>query len=127
MTVAEYVFYSFGILLFTVWLFACVGCVCVYLGDKRTRAGIVVLLIMLCSCTPNNTTPVYNIIITDNSQIVVGDDNSVKSEPMTETRTESTPIVGNKKETKNYMWIYWLIITGVVCGAGYVYYKKGKR
>ena len=99
------------------------------LGHRRNKKNlaILVLLVSLCACTPKNNVPTYNITVTDNSQIVIGNDNQTKSTPTTETKTESVATVGNSKEIKNYMWIYWLIITFVVGIGGYIGFKKIKK
>lgn len=78
------------------------------------------------------TAPVYNITTTqtDNSQVLIGDNNKVKAKPLTElkTKTDIKPEVTAEAEltTKNGMWIYWLIITILlVLTIWFLWNKKG--
>lgn len=127
MTKLVYLYYAYGAVFMTV----CLGLFIVGFGlgcrRGKKKLATLALLIPLCACTPKNGVPTYNITVTDNSQIVVGDDNHIKSIPTTETKTESVATVGNSKEIKNYMWIYWLIITFVVGIGGYIGFKKIKK
>lgn len=79
----------------------------------------------LCACTPSNTTPVYNITITDNSQVVVGDNNDTTAKNDTDVAPKSE-ITNSADKTTSNMWIYWLIITISAVGFGYFYVKKKK-
>lgn len=93
---------------------------------------IFLVLLLLGGCVsaqkPNQTVINY----TDNSQIiqVVGDSNNMSA--VSDTKSEQTASADQKNEqtTKNGMWIFWLVVLGVVslgCVFLYFYLTKWKK
>ena len=106
-------------ILFVIWLAAVIGC---WTTRDRTLPAIA-LLLLLCACTPRNqsSAPVYN--VTNNTQIVVGDNNSTHTDTGIESDTTAD---ATSKDTTSNMWILWLIL--IVAGITGVYVigkKKG--
>lgn len=105
--------------LFVIWLFAAIGC---WTTRDRGLPAIVILL-LLCACTPRNqsSAPVYN--VTNNTQIVVGDNNSTHTDTGIEAEASAD---ATSKDTTSNMWILWLIL--IIAGVTGVYVigkKKG--
>ncbi|MFV0626349.1 MAG: hypothetical protein ACK5N8_03240 [Alphaproteobacteria bacterium] len=91
----------------------------------------IALFFMSCSSQKvEPTAPVYNITInqTDNSQVLVGDNNKAQAKPVVQNKAtaEIKPVVSAEAEqtTKNGMWIYWLIVTVGVIVAVFIIWKK---
>ena len=106
-------------ILFGVWLAAVIGC----WTTRDRKLPVIVILLLLCACTPRNqsNTPVYN--VTNNTQIVVGDNNSTHTDTGIESDTTAD---ATSKNTTSNMWILWLIL--IVAGVTGVYVigkKKG--
>lgn len=106
-------------ILFGVWLAAVIGC----WTTRDRRLPAIAILLLLCACTPKNqsSAPVYN--VTNNTQIIVGDNNTASTD--TGIEAEATADATSKNTTSN-MWILWLIL--IIAGVTGVYVigkKKG--
>ena len=84
--------------------------------------------IVLGGCTaqtPVTQLPTYTITYTDNSQIVLGNNNSAQSKPDTTTDQNVKPTATPKTEnTTSNMWIFWLIMVAAAAVIGWFSYKK---
>lgn len=89
----------------------------------------IIALSCLLSCTnkqPVADAPVYNITFTDNSQLIVGDQNSTESHAETKTEQVAKPVASiEDKEVVSRAWILCLILAVVACGTGVLAWKKG--
>lgn len=82
------------------------------------------LILLLTGCMSQEpSAPVYNITLTDNSQWVVGENNTTSSTPSVKTEQVAKPTTSADKTTSN-MWILYLILILAVAVAGYVGWKK---
>ena len=79
---------------------------------------ILISLLILSACNnqaPVSQAPIYNFTYTDNSQYVIGDNNSPTQSPNTSTEQSATPNVNATADSKiSEMWKYWLVITIIV-------------
>lgn len=88
---------------------------------------LLILLFLLVACqTPKSQAPVVNITYTDQSSLIVGDNNTPFLAPnsATEQRGEADAAATAKK-TENYWWFIILLAVGVLCAGGLYAYKKG--
>lgn len=88
---------------------------------------LIVLSVLLAGCQkPAAQAPVYNYTFTDQSSIIVGDNNRPVITPKTDNnqRTESVATAETKKTTSQ-MWIFWLILAIGLVGGAYYAYRRG--
>ena len=101
--------------------------------SKFTFWLLFILLItwVLSGCTaqkPISQAPAYNITYTDNSQLIIGNDNQAHSKPDTTTSQVAKPTTESTADnTTSNMWIYWVFITIALGVAGYFIYRKIKK
>lgn len=89
---------------------------------------LIVLSILLAGCQkPAAQAPVYNFTFTDQSSIIVGDNNRPVITPETDNnqRTESVATAETKKTT-SHMWIFWLILISMLAAGAYYAYRRGR-
>lgn len=84
-------------------------------------------VISLCGCTqkPTSQAPVYVFNTTDNSQVIIGDNNKTESKPETKTEQTAEPVASAEAEqTESYTWLLYVIFALIGVGAGYYFTKK---
>lgn len=86
-----------------------------------------ILSVILAGCQkPAAQAPVYNFTFTDQSSIIVGDNNRPVITPETDNnqRTESVATAETKKTTSQ-MWILWLILISMLAAGAYYASRRG--
>lgn len=81
----------------------------------------------LCGCTqkPASQAPVYIFNTTDNSQVIIGDNNDAESKPETKSEQTAEPVASAEaKQTESYMWLLYIVAALLGLGAGYYLTKK---
>lgn len=102
---------------------------------KNILKVFMLISILFCSgCTsqkPMAQAPVYNITVTDNSQMVVGDNNIAESKAETKTEQIAKPDVRSEAKSSGSSWaMFWIgFISGIVIMIGiyFIYVRYFKR
>lgn len=87
----------------------------------------VLWVISLCGCTqkPTSQAPVYVFNTTDNSQVIIGDNNDAESKPETKSEQSAEPVASAEAEqTESYAWLLYIVAALLGLGAGYYLTKK---
>lgn len=86
----------------------------------------ILLLVALVGCsTAQPQAPTFNYVFTDNSQVVIGDNNAQESKPSTDIAQTTTPELSAEQTKKtSYAWILWFILGVVSVGVGVICWKK---
>ena len=88
---------------------------------------VIVLCLLLSGCLMGQKPAQTVINYTDNSQTVqvIGDNNNMTTTTDVQTAQTSTPQQVTENTTKDNMWIFWLVLLGVIIvGCIYIYKKK---
>lgn len=87
----------------------------------------ILLLVALVGCrTAQPQAPTFNYVFTDNSQVVIGDNNAQESKPSTDIAQTTKPeLSADQTEKTSYAWILWLVLGVVAIGGSVICWKKG--
>lgn len=91
------------------------------------KLKIILLVILLVGCQkPAAQAPVYNFTFTDQSSVIVGDNNKpiIAPDAESEQRAESVATAEAKKVTPK-TWILFLILGLISCGSVYYAWRRG--
>lgn len=132
MTIPEVIFYLLAMLVIGVWVIGVVacfidGCEAIKKRAKKKRTLAIIMMVFLAACTqkPTSQAPVYVFNTTDNSQVIIGDNNDAESKPETKSEQAAEPVASAEaKQTESYMWLFYIITALLGLGAGYYLTKK---
>lgn len=132
MTIPEVIFYLLAMLVIGVWVIGVVACFldggeAIKKRAKKKRTLAIIMMFFLAACTqkPTSQAPVYVFNTTDNSQVIIGDNNDAESKPETKSEQTAEPVASAEAEqTESNMWLLYVIFALIGVGAGYYFTKK---
>lgn len=132
MTVPEIIFLLLAILVISVWSVGVVACFLdgtekIRARARKKRVFPIIMIVFLAACTqkPTSQAPVYVFNTTDNSQVIIGDNNDAESKPETKSEQTAEPVASAEAEqTESYMWLLYIVAALLGLGAGYYLTKK---
>ena len=132
MTIPEAIFYFLAMLVISVWAIGVVacfmdGCEIIKKRAKKKRILSIIMIVFLAACTqkPTSQAPVYVFNTTDNSQVIIGDNNDAESKPETKSEQSAEPVASAEAEqTESYAWLIYIVAALLGLGAGYYLTKK---